>query len=148
MTDRRQKVLDDATHIFDDRPDWITFTRQVLGRDGLVRQTFHTTDELLEFERSAEFKEIQRMAAALRNRTGGQNSPPEPIRVITVRLPASLHAELCDEAHERRTSVNKLCIAKLLRELDDGAAGEYGPEEPASTVFSTTSGEETSPLST
>lgn len=35
------------------------------------------------------------------------------IRVITVRMPAELHADLKREAHERKTSVNKLAVAKL-----------------------------------
>lgn len=34
-------------------------------------------------------------------------------RVITVRLSAELHEFLCNEAHDNRTSLNQLCIAKL-----------------------------------
>jgi predicted HicB family RNase H-like nuclease len=33
--------------------------------------------------------------------------------VITVRLPRELHAALRDEAAANRTSLNRLCIAKL-----------------------------------
>jgi predicted HicB family RNase H-like nuclease len=43
---------------------------------------------------------------------------PEETKVITVRLPLSLHAALGEEAHEHRTSVNKLCISKLLQFID------------------------------
>ncbi len=43
---------------------------------------------------------------------------PEETKVITVRLPLSLHAALQEEAHEHRTSVNKLCISKLLQFID------------------------------
>jgi hypothetical protein len=42
----------------------------------------------------------------------------EPTRVITVRLPKSLHESLRAEAHEKRTSMNKLCISKLLQFID------------------------------
>ena len=45
----------------------------------------------------------------------------EPIRVITVRVPASVHEYLRAEAHEKRTSMNKLCITKLLQPV--GVAG-------------------------
>ena len=38
---------------------------------------------------------------------------PNQTRVITVRLPAELHESLCNEAHDNRTSLNQLCIAKL-----------------------------------
>jgi hypothetical protein len=34
-------------------------------------------------------------------------------RVITIRVPATQHAALKEEAHELRTSVNKLAIVKL-----------------------------------
>ncbi len=43
---------------------------------------------------------------------------PERTKVITVRLPVSLHEALGEEAHEHRTSVNKLCISKLLQFID------------------------------
>lgn len=39
-------------------------------------------------------------------------------RVITVRLPKSLHLALKAEAHDRHTSMNQLCIAKLLQAID------------------------------
>jgi hypothetical protein len=45
--------------------------------------------------------------------------PREPTRVITVRLPKSLHESLRAEAHDRRTSMNKLCISKLLQVVDE-----------------------------
>jgi predicted HicB family RNase H-like nuclease len=47
------------------------------------------------------------------------NEPkPEETKVITVRLPLSLLEALQEEAHEHRTSVNKLCISKLLQFID------------------------------
>jgi hypothetical protein len=45
--------------------------------------------------------------------------------VITVRLPKSLHESLRAEAHDRHTSMNKLCISKLLQVVD----GELVPSE-------------------
>ena len=39
--------------------------------------------------------------------------------MITVRLPKSLHEALRAEAHEHRTSMNKLCISKLLQFIDN-----------------------------
>jgi predicted HicB family RNase H-like nuclease len=37
---------------------------------------------------------------------------------ITVRLPKSLHESLRAEAHDRKTSMNQLCISKLLQVID------------------------------
>ena len=61
------------------------------------------------------------MLAKLRERSVGTPVPDdlEPTRVITVRLPKSLHEALRAEAHERRTSMNKLCISKLLQVVDE-----------------------------
>jgi len=39
-------------------------------------------------------------------------------RVITVRLPAELHQKLKDLAHERKISMNELCV-RALDELVD-----------------------------
>ena len=39
-------------------------------------------------------------------------------RVITVRVSRRLHAALRLEAFEKRTSLNQLCVAKLLQPID------------------------------
>ena len=59
------------------------------------------------------------MVAALRNKKGSGADGHEPTRVITVRLPKSLHEALRAEAHDHKTSMNKLCIAKLLQVLEE-----------------------------
>ena len=117
-TDRKQDVLRQANALYQQNPDWVTFFREVLGVEGIARRMFPSTDEFLSFEKTNEYLEIQQMVAKLRenNRTQAQGS--EPTRVITVRLPKSLHESLRTEAHERRTSMNKLCISKLLQVID------------------------------
>jgi len=44
---------------------------------------------------------------------GGDADKPEDLRVMTVRMPAALHEILKDEARARKTSANKLAVAKL-----------------------------------
>lgn len=100
-------------------PDWVTFFREVLGVDGVIRKLFTHPEHYAEFERSDEFEEIQMLIVSLRERTTGQAEDKEPTRVITVRLPKSLHESLRWEAHSRRTSMNKLCISKLLQVIED-----------------------------
>ncbi len=63
--------------------------------------------------------EVQQMLTRLRERGCEGGIPAESIRVITVRLPGALHDALKDEAHDHRTSMNKLCISKLLRLIDN-----------------------------
>jgi predicted HicB family RNase H-like nuclease len=117
--DKVQEVLRIASDYFRNEPDWPTFFRQVLGVDGVVRKNFATLQELAAFEQSAEYAEIQRMLARLRGQSKNPDDSTEPTRVITVRLPRSLHEYLRHEAHERKTSMNQLCISKLLQLIDE-----------------------------
>lgn len=108
-----------AQQLFSQKADWITFYREILGVNGAIRQTYRTPEQMDAFEASPEYEEIQVMLAKLREATGNKPSATfEPTRVITVRLPKSLHESLRTEAHEKRTSMNKLCISKLLQVID------------------------------
>jgi predicted HicB family RNase H-like nuclease len=115
-----------AEQLFAEVPDWVTFYREVLGLRGLLRHSFPTREMLAEFEQTEAHQEILRMLTKLRERELGEPHNAEPTRVITVRLPKSLHEALRVEAHEHRTSMNKLCISKLLQFID----GEQVPTEP------------------
>jgi len=116
--DRKHTAQRIANEMFHQQPDWITFFREVLGVDGLLRKLFTTPEELAAFEKTAEYGEIQLLLARLRERTGAAADGKEPTRVITVRLPKSLHEALKTEAHDRKTSMNQLCISKLLQVID------------------------------
>jgi len=120
MNDRRQDVIRVADEIYNQRPSWVTFFREVLGVDGIVRQVYSTPESLSQFEQGPEYMQIQQMLAKLREQDADlPGGPREPTRVITVRLPKSLHESLRAEAHDRRTSMNKLCISKLLQVIDE-----------------------------
>ncbi len=108
-----------ARQLFEQSPDWVIFLREILGLRGVVRQLFPSQEDLAAFERSPEHAEIQHMLAVLRSRVNGQSPARERTRVITVRIPESLHSMLTHEARERSTSVNKLCITKLLQMIDE-----------------------------
>ena len=108
-----------ANQIFRQDPDWVTFFREVLGVDGVVRRLFPEAEQRAAFERTPEYNEIQQMLAKLRDRNQTKFEDKEPTRVITVRLPKSLHESLRAEAHTKQTSMNKLCISKLLQVIDD-----------------------------
>ena len=116
---KRQEVHRIASELYKQQPDWVTFFRKVLGVDGIARQLFTTAQEMTVLEQSGEYAEIQQMLAKLRERGGSPSDASEPTRVITVRLPKSLHESLRTEAHEKRTSMNKLCISKLLQMVDE-----------------------------
>jgi len=116
--DRKGTAQRIANEMFHQQPDWITFFREVLGVDGLLRKLFVNPEELAAFEKTEEYNEIQLMLAKLRDKSGAAADGREPTRVITVRLPKSLHESLRAEAHDRKTSMNQLCISKLLQVID------------------------------
>ncbi len=118
---RCQKVLGVARQLYQGSPDWVTFFREVLGVEGAARQVFEAQIDFANFEKSTEYAEVQQMVTSLRNRKGSDPSNNEATRVITVRLPESLHEALKAEASDHNTSMNKLCIAKLLQVLAENA---------------------------
>lgn len=123
--DRIQRVRQLANEKFRHEPDWVTFYREVLGVDGIINQLFPDREQNLKFQQTDEYAEIQKMLAKLREKNRGQKQPDEATRVITVRLPKSLHESLRHEAHNHKTSMNKLCISKLLQVI----AGELVPSD-------------------
>ncbi len=118
-SEKHHEVFRVASELFRQNPDWVMFFREVLGVEGVVRRLFPTQEELIEFEQSKQYEDIQHMVAKLRERSGADPEAMERTRVITVRMPASLHAALLDEAKLRKTSMNKLCISKLLQIVDE-----------------------------
>lgn len=145
---RCQKVLQVARQLHQGKPDWVTFFRETLGVNGAARSVFPTQDEYVKFEQSNEFSEIQKLVANLRTRrVGGKN---EPTRVITVRLPESLHEALKAEANDHNTSMNKLCISKLLQVLVDNekqaqSSAAANPARSRTTLPMTPSGSSVGP---
>ncbi len=119
LGDKTLEVYRIAVELFRQGPDWVTFFREVLGVDGVARRLFTDPDEFLTFEKSEQYAEIQQMLTSLRGRNSSSQDDQEPTRVITVRLPKSLHESLRAEAHDRKTSMNKLCISKLLQVIEE-----------------------------
>ncbi|MBN2215976.1 MAG: hypothetical protein JW719_01240 [Pirellulales bacterium] len=98
--------------------DWVTFFRRILGPRGIVRREFPSERDFQKFEQTVTHARLQRMLASLRANESTAMDDLEPTRVITVRLPQSLHESLRIEAHGHCTSMNKLCISKLLQFIE------------------------------
>jgi predicted HicB family RNase H-like nuclease len=143
-TEKYQQILTTAKRLYEQEPDWVTFFREVLGVDGMVRGSFASLEELAAFERSQEFEQIQKWLVKLREQRNATDTESEPTRVITVRLPKSMHEYLRTEAHDLRTSMNKLCISKLLQVIEQdlipaertGGTPERKPQLAAATISS------------
>ena len=117
---RCQRVLRAAERLFSQQPHWVEFFRRILGPRGIVRRTFPSRRGLQRFEQTKTYAKIQQWLACLRASQPSSPVEQEPTRVITVRLPKSLHEALRLEAYQHCTSMNKLCISKLLQFIEGG----------------------------
>ena len=122
----------------------MTFYREIFGLHRAIRRSYRTLNQRMAFEETETYRVVQEMLKDLRERRPpkpeGENAAkkeddaaektekeaPEPLRVITVRIPRSLHDALRVEAQEYHTTMNKLCISKLLQFIDASIV----PEEP------------------
>jgi predicted HicB family RNase H-like nuclease len=120
-----ERVVRAARRLYDRQPDWAVFFRRVLGVDGIIRRAFNTPQAMAEFEQTEGYEEILKMLTDLRRKPPLPLERQQPSQVITVRLPKAVHEALRVEAYERRTSMNKLCISKLLQYID----GQMVPAE-------------------
>ncbi len=128
-------VLQVAERLHAMNPEWVVFFREVLGVEGIVRRSFPDPAELTRFECSPHYARIRELLDDLRSRQRERPVSREAQRVVTVRMPKSLHESLKAEAESMRVSINTLCISKLLKLLDEeerrdlaSAPGEEGPE--------------------
>src|SRR6056297_101322 len=122
---RADEVLRLAHEAFPQTGKWVLFYREILGTDGVARKLFPTADEMREFEQTPQFAEMLEMTAAVRSKDSGKGDELEPQKMITVRLPKSQHEAMKAEAAEHETSINKLCISKLLLPIK----AEFIPKE-------------------
>jgi predicted HicB family RNase H-like nuclease len=116
--DRRKLVVETATELFGVAPTWTAFYRETIGADGVARALFDDMEEAHEYECSDEHSKVMEMLTVLRSRDLPENDPHEPQRMITVRIPKSLHDSICQEANKLAVSVNKLCISRMLQKVD------------------------------
>lgn len=112
-------VLEVAERLHAMNPEWVVFFREVLGMEGIVRRAFRDPTELARFECSPHYARIRELLDDLRARQRERPASREAQRVVTVRMPRSLHESLKAEAEEMRVSINTLCISKLLKLLDE-----------------------------
>jgi predicted HicB family RNase H-like nuclease len=126
-------VLQVAERLFAMEPEWVVFFREVLGVEGIVRRTFSDPEALMRFECSPQYARIREMLDGLRSKQNDQQAQREALRVITVRMPKSLHETLKSEAEQMKVSVNALCISKLMKLLDEQEHRELAGGRPAPT---------------
>ena len=123
-------VLEVAERLHSVKPEWVVFFREVLGVDGIVRRTFNTPEALIWFECTPQYARIREMLDELRERERERPADRETQRVVTVRMPSSLHETLKAEADQMRVSINTLCISKLMKLIDGEGRRELTAPPP------------------
>ncbi len=118
FSERCQQAFDVANDLFGNAPTWICFYRELMGGNGMLHMLFESNKDFGAFLRTDQHHQIQLMLTALRSRDLPENDPNDPQRMITVRLPKSLHEAMCEEAGRLNISVNRLCISRMLQLLD------------------------------
>ena len=135
--DKEEMIQHTAETLYARHPDWVTFYREIWGLQGVIRRHYPTPATLSLFEETETYRQVQRMLRKLREHKSPKaaedaieeerkeaaaetedRDTSEPPQVITIRIPRCLHDALREEAHEHRTSMNKLCISKLLQVID------------------------------
>lgn len=147
--EKRRLVFETATELFGVAPTWTAFYRETIGGGGVARALFADSDEAREYECSDEHAKVLEMLTVLRSRDLPENDPHEQQRMITVRIPKSLHDAICDEANELAVSVNKLCISRLLQKVDPtmipSSSQKRRGRRPGSASTKAVSSQESSP---
>jgi predicted HicB family RNase H-like nuclease len=122
------RVREAVARFFQTSPDWVSFYRQVLGLKGVVRRNYPDQQAMARFMQTPTYLEIHSMLTTLRKMGSPPDPTQDPLQVITVRIPKSLHDALQTEAFDHHTSMNKLCISKLLQFIDAAMVPKQTPE--------------------
>ncbi|MEM9826273.1 MAG: toxin-antitoxin system HicB family antitoxin [Planctomycetota bacterium] len=112
---REAEVLRVAEEVFVATGHWVVFLRTLLGTEGVVAHLFPNPEDRQRFNQSEAHSELQEMVAAIRSSDRTKPTCVEPARMITLRIPVTLHEILTAEAEESGLSINQIAIGKLIQ---------------------------------
>ncbi|MBB3207991.1 putative HicB family RNase H-like nuclease [Rhodopirellula rubra] len=112
---RPAQVLKLAEEAFAKTGSWVVFYRTMLAPGGVVDRLYSDPESRRYFETTREFSELLEMLTAMRSQDESSAGTHEPTRVITIRIPRSMHEATIREAEELELSINAYCVTKLLQ---------------------------------
>lgn len=115
---RAEECLRVSELLFHGVTNWVDFYRMVFGVEGLINRLYPTSEDRLAFSLDPAYVQIQEQLNGLRERDTGKVEEVEAQRMITIRVPKSVHERLCAESNDLNVSVNTLCISKLIQFSD------------------------------
>lgn len=117
LIQRAGAVYSAARSLYETTPHWLVFFREVFGVRGLISEAFATSEERDAFAETMHYADVQSMLQRLRDAGAeGASDSKESTRVITLRIPASMHETIRKEAYERQVSMNRYLIDRLLED--------------------------------
>lgn len=116
---KEAEVLRAAEQAFAGTGKWVVFYRTMMGTDGVVQNLFPNSQQRQQFCQSEAMAEVQEMIAAMRSADTSKSDATEPERMITIRIPMTLHEVLKKESDWAELSINQVCISKLIQPLQD-----------------------------
>jgi len=126
MEQRPEEVLRVAREAFAKTGSWVVFYRWMLSPGGVVDQLYPTRAMRQYFETTEAFAELLEMVTSIRSQDDSKAGAYEPERMITVRLPRSMHDAVIRDAEALDLSINKYCLTKLLQPTNK----RFTPLEP------------------
>lgn len=115
LEDRPAQVLRMAEEAFAMTGSWVVFYRTMLAPGGVVDKLYSNPTARRYFETTREFAELLEMVTAIRSQDDSSSGTHEPTRMITIRVPRSLHDATVRESEELELSINSYCVTKLLQ---------------------------------
>lgn len=116
---KEAEVMRVSEKAFAETGKWVVFYRTLMGADGVVMSLFPDSKERQRFYQSRIHAELQEIIAAMRSSDTSKSDSTEPERMITIRIPMTLHEVLKDESNWAELSINQLCISKLIQPIQD-----------------------------
>lgn len=93
--------------------NWERVYQETIAPGGMIDKL--TKEERREFLKSDQYRATLAIIADLRK----DGDSREATKVVTVRMPICIHEALAERAYQLRTSMNQLCLSKLLQAVDD-----------------------------
>lgn len=119
LIQRAGAVYSAARSLYETRPHWLDFFREVFGVRGLINEAFATSEEREAFAETMHHGDIQAMLRELReSESDGGSDDKEPTRVITLRVPSSVHHAIRQKAADRMMSMNKYLLSRIVDEQE------------------------------
>ena len=126
MVEQRTHDIMQALMVMRPSATWLDAHEQLFGLTSPYLE-FLKTNPTVFIVRELLSTKVMIAAARYVSELHARNTLSTPVaQVVTVRMPAKLHNSLVYESHRLKTSLNKLCLAKLLMPLDPAAAAAAG----------------------